>query len=325
MRSILTAITTFLFAVGFAGFFVVTSVLGYLADADAFVATARRAELRVAIVDAVEANTMANLAEDPLVMTIKSTGFRHLVDQAITDDWLEAKLREVHAAIIAAVDEAAETAVIDLVATKQILVDAVGEARSNGTTTCKSLFGDAACTNRRQIDGLMAGFQRSIGAAIARIPNSVDLVELTTGANQTPPAISKRTAEVRRALGWVRAARWIALGLLAIALLVIAAINAPCWSRMTRASGAALLVGAIFYVVVVFGYIRIASDQIAMASASGGNRPRVEQIATVASARMGRAAIRDSAHRARWKVGGLGALGLTLIVVGALVPGRRRH
>ena len=323
MRSLFTAITTFLFAVGFAGFFVVTSVLGYLADEDAFVATARRAELRVAIVDAVEANTMANLAEDPLSRTIQGTGFRALVDRAITDEWLEAKLREVHAAVIAAVDEAAETAVIDLVATKQILGDAVREARANGTTTCKSLFGEAACTNRTQIERLMAGFERSIGVAIARIPNAVDLVELTTGADQTSPEISKRTEEVRRALGWARAARWIALAVLAIALLVIAAINAPSWARMTRASGAALLVGAVFYLVVVYGYIRVASDQLERASAKLDNRPRVEQIATVASARLARAAIRDSAHRASWQVGGLGVLGLTLIVVGALVPRRR--
>lgn len=324
MRSLFTAFMTFLFAVGFAGFFVVGSVLGYLADADAFVATAREAELRVAIVDAVEANTMANLAEDPLVSTIKATGFRTLVDRAITDEWLEGKLREVHGSVISAVDEATETAVIDLVATKLVLSDAVTEARANGTTTCESLFGAAACRSRTEIEARMTRFERSINLAISRIPDSVDLVELTSGVGQSTPEIARRTSEVRRTLGWIRALRWIALGLLAVGLLVIAVINAPSWARMMRAAGAALLSGAIFYVIVVFGYVTLASAALERAGEVGDNRPRVEQIATVTSARLARAAVRDSAYRANFEVGALGALGLTLIVVGALVPRRRR-
>lgn len=326
MRIIITAFLALLFGVGFAAFFVANSVLGYLSDPDAFVDTARDAGTRKAIVDAIEADTLAKLAEDPRMGTVQQAAFRTLLERTITDEWLEESLRTTHAAAMAALEDASGNAVIDLTATKAALRRSVDDLADNAEESCSSLFGGTACGDRATSEELIAAFQRNLGGSIAEIPASLNLVELTTGDRTAQPQVEKKMKRLRSTLGTARTARLVALGVLGLCLLLIALVNASSLARVMKATGATLLVSVLLYVGVAYGYKSVASDRIDEAyrrsHADGGDR--VELIALEASNRVAAAAVRNSAHRATWPVAGIGGIGLLLMLGGTLMPRRSR-
>jgi len=326
MRFAITAFLALLFGVGFAAFFVIDSALGYLSDPDAFVATARDADTRTAVVDAVEADTMSKLAEDPQLGPVQKAGFRALLERTITEAWLEKTLRDSHAAAMAALDKASENAVIDLTPTKQALRQSVADLGKNAEDSCASLFGGTACGDRAASEELIAAFQRNVGDSIGDIPDSVNLVELATGEGKPPPQVEKEMERIRRTVGWARTGRLMALALLGACLLVIALVNASSLSRVLRAVGASVLVGVALYLFVAYGYVRVASREVDDAYERNRDEARdeVTLIALRAGNRAAAAAIRNSAHRATFPVAGIGAAALLCVVGGTLLTRRSR-
>ncbi len=326
MRIIITAFLILLFGFGFAAFFVADSVLGYLSDPDAFVATAREANARKAIVDAIEADTRAKLAEDPQMDAVQQAAFRTLLERTITDEWLDKTLRTTHAAAMSALEDSSASAVVDLTATKAALRSSVDDLAANAEESCASLFGGTACGDRATSEELIAAFQRDLGKSISEIPGSLNLVELITGDRAAQSQVEKKMNRVRSTLGTARTGRLVAAGVLGLCLLLIALVNAKSLSRVMGATGVTLLVGVLLYVAVAYGYQSVASDRIdeAYRRSHGDNADRVELIALEASNRIAAAAVRNSAHRATWPVAGIGGIGLLLLLGGTLLPRRSR-
>jgi len=265
MRLLLTLPLTLLFAVAFAGFFVLDSVARYTADADAFVETAREAQVRKTLVDVTEEFIYGEMQKDPGLGTVSRSELRAMVEGVITEEWFEASVRAAHAAAMAALDEARASAVVDLRDTKRALRDAVAELERRAGEACAKLMGTDACADADQARRLLAAYRKRADAAIGQIRDEVDIVEQLTGDRGRGGAKGVTELEtVRERLGDVRTLRWVGLGVLIACLLLIAVINASPLSRMLRATGLALVLGAGLYLVTVSatsGYLRDVADE----------------------------------------------------------------
>ena len=114
MRLLLTIPLTLLFAVAFAGFFVLDSVARYTADADAFVDTAREARLRKTLIDVTEEFIFGEMQKDPSLATVSRPELRAMIEGVITQEWFDTSVRTAHSAAMAALDEARDSAIVDL-------------------------------------------------------------------------------------------------------------------------------------------------------------------------------------------------------------------
>jgi hypothetical protein len=326
MRVFFTVLLSLLFGLGFATFVVVHAVLGYLTDPDAFLETAREADLRRSVVEAIEADSLESLTEDPRLDPVERAGLHAFIDQAIEARWFEESLVTTHGVFVAALDESSKTAVVDLATTKKALQDALRELEANTEARCAELFGAAACADPDRAKVMIAAFRANLSEAIDEIPATLDLLEVVTGEGEAPPEVKKHMDEVRNSVDLARTARWIGLGLLGLCLLLIAAVNATSLARASAAVGSALLVGAVLFAILAGVYSNIASSQLDEACERGRQQSddQIDLIAAEASCRFGTLAVSKSAHRAAWPVAGIGTMGSGLVAFGVITTRRRR-
>jgi hypothetical protein len=252
LRVLLTIVLAIAFVVGFFAFFLLDSVLRYSTDADAFVDTARSAEVRTMLADATEEFLFQEIAADPSLSGISRTELRAMIDSVISEQWFEATVRSAHGAAMTAIDDASKAAVIDLRQTKAALHGALDELVQRANTQCAAVLGVAACADAEAARAVVGAFRVRAGRGIDRIRDEVDLVAELRGGD------ARKTANldaVRSRIGDVRTWRWIGLGLLAVCLGLIAVVNLHPLSRLLTATGVSLMLAAGIYLALV-GVVR---------------------------------------------------------------------
>lgn len=255
MRSVLTFLLSLLFSAGFFAFFAVSGVLTYARDTPAVVDTARAADLHARAVALVTETIHDELRRDPRLAGVQRPQIAFVVGQVLSVDWFESTLRATHASLVAAVDGAASTAVIDLEPTKQHLASAFRALGARAGAECAQILGAGACHSSADARRAMDAYQIGVRAAIARIPAQIDLVAAVQAVLRASGQAARvervvSTGELRRRLGDLRTLRWIGLGVLGLCLLLIAALNSTPLARMMRATGAAVLGAAAVYLAV---------------------------------------------------------------------------
>ncbi|WP_428261542.1 hypothetical protein [Haliangium sp.] len=251
MRSFFTFVLTVLFIVGFATFFGVSAVLGYARDTDAVVAGANAAEARESAVELVTEMVYQELKRDPRLAGVPRFQISAAVASVIDQAWFDDALRGAHRSLVAAVDGAADTAVIELEPTKASLVRALAALEARAQTQCAQILGSVACASNAQAEAALAAFGEHSRAAVASIPERLSVVEAVEAAgrlNRVGERLQLDQLQSRR--GTLQLLRWLGLGLLALGLGLIAAINSGSTSRMLRATGRALAVAAALYLAV---------------------------------------------------------------------------
>lgn len=260
MRLLLTIPLTLLFAVSFAGFFVLDSVARYAADPDAFVDTAREAKVRDTLIDVTEEFIHGEVQKDPALAGVSRTEVRAMIEGVISEQWFEQTVRAAHAEALAAVDDAREDAIIDLRDTKRELHAAVAELQRRAGTACEQLLGADTCADADRAALLVAAFRARADTAIDRIRDQVDIAaELSGHRGRSGAAGVTEIETVKRRLGDIRSWRWIGLGVLIGCLALIALVNSSPLARLLRAVGIALVLGAALYLIAVSatsGYLR---------------------------------------------------------------------
>lgn len=270
MRSLISLPLILIFAVAFAGFFLLDSVARYASDADAFAETAREARVRGTLVEVTEEFIYGELQKDPTLAGISREELRAIVDGVISEAWFDESVRAAHRATLEALDEAKESAIVDLRGTKRALRDAMADLERRAGEACVRLLGAQACADADQAAVALAAYRARSELAIGRIADEIDIVAEITGDGSR--AAAKRVTElelVRKHLGNVRTLRWIGLGVVVGCLVLLALINGGRLSRMLRAVGFALILGAALYLVTVSvtsGYLReVAAEHLAEA------------------------------------------------------------
>lgn len=254
MRRLLTLLLTLLFSAGFFAFFAVSGVLTYARDTPAVVDTARAADLHASAVALVAETIHDELRRDPRLAQVPRPQIAFIAGQVITAEWFETTLGDTHASLVAAVDGAADTAIIELEPTKQHLATAFRALAAQAGAECAQILGPGPCRSSADARRAMDAYQLGVSAAIARIPARIDLVaavqtilQASGQAERVERVVS--TGDLRRRLGDLRTLRWLGLGVLAVCLLLIATLNSRPLRRMTRATGAALLGAAAVYLL----------------------------------------------------------------------------
>jgi hypothetical protein len=252
MRLLFTIPLTLVFVVVFAGFFLLDSVARYSSDADAFVETAREAKVRETLIDVTEELIYGELRKDPNLQQVSRAELSAMIEGVITEAWLDASIRAAHAATMSALDEAKESAVIDLRKTKLELHEAMAELERLAGEACVQFMGADACADADQAAYLLKLARARGDHAIDRIEDEVDIVAELTGKDGRGKAAEVAELEtVKKRLGDIRTLRWVGLGILIVCLALIAWINGDPLARLLRATGLALVLGAGLYLVTV--------------------------------------------------------------------------
>ncbi|RMH43789.1 MAG: hypothetical protein D6689_04195 [Deltaproteobacteria bacterium] len=320
MRALVTWPLTILFAVAFSTFALVDSVARYAADADAVVATARRAGVRDRAAEAATAWLYERVRAEPAFADASRPAIRQMVDGVVTDAWLDETLRRAHAAAMAAVDGARDRAAIDLRATKAALAGAVEDLVARAAAACAELAGPKACADDRRARSLMAAFRARGRRAIAQIPDEIDLAR----AVARDGGDAARLDELRAWIGDARALWWAGLAALAVCLALLAAVNGPRLRDRARAVAWALAFGVALTFGAMAGARAVASGrlQAAVTELRGSRAPRDPAVrALVDGGEVWAARAVDDALARRLPA--LAVLGGAAVVAGVLA-GRRR-
>lgn len=321
MRTLITIPLTLVFVAAFVLFFLFDSVARYTADPDAFIETAREAKVRETIVDVTEEFIYDYLRQDPSLQNVSRTELRALVEGVISDEWFHASVRSAHAAALAAIDEAKKSAIIDLRATKQALRDAVQQLQRRAGDACATLMGADACADADHAARLLAVFGARANRAIDGINDEIDILGELTGAQGR--ADSKELELVRKRLGDVRSWRWIGLGTLIVCLLLIALVNGSRLTRMLRATGLAVVLGAGLFLATAGAISAYASDEMQEHVTSARDRhagvDRLDRMIAEGSERFTLKVVEHSMDQSTGRVLMLGLVGLGAFLTGALL------
>ena len=261
MRSVITFFATWLFVLGFVGFFAISALLGYARDTESIVETARAAEVRTAAVDLTTELVAQELARDALLKQVPKVQIAAIVGNVIGPTWFDTTLRETHGGLVAAIDNVNGNgnAIVDLTPTKRNLRAAFSDLKQRARRECETLIGAAGCRDQAEAMRVMTAYERRAKAAIARLPDEVDILaglERAIRASQTAAGVTAEfapTLDARTLQAWlgdVHRLRWLGLGLLVACLALIAMMNSRSWGLIFWSSGRALALASGTYLAL---------------------------------------------------------------------------
>jgi hypothetical protein len=255
MRRLVTFLLTLIFVAGFCGFFAIQSLVTYARDTDAVVATARAADLRRTSVELATEVIYEELSSSAMLANVPKQQLAVAVREVITDQWVEGTVRDAHAGLVAALDGAGagDRAEIDLGPTKDSLSKAFALLGARARAECAAILGPGPCVSSAKAKVAMAAYQVSVQTAIRRIPDRVDLLaalEASRQAERVETLIDPGT--LRRRLNDLGALRWLGLAALGVGLVLIALVNWRPAGRTLQATGRALGVAAVAYLLLAW-------------------------------------------------------------------------
>lgn len=314
MRVLLTALLIAVFVPAFVAFWLVRSVVGYAADTDAVVDSARAADLRGLGLQILVDDVYEGLQRDPDLQPIPREQLRAIADDIVTQAWFDDALRTAHAAFVRAIVDARDDAVIDLRDTRAQLTDSLAALRDRALARCADVLGADVCQSEASVELLVAGYDAKARAALADIPDEIDLVrEMDV----------KDVEQIRSRLGDTRTVQWVGLGVLLVCLLAIMALNAGAFSRLLWATGLALALAAAAYLIVVAGARASGEEAVRdemLARLGPDDAAPADELALALSLQVARDAT-GYAHGPVLVIGGLGVIAL----VGAAITGGARR
>jgi hypothetical protein len=209
LRTLVTAVASLLFIVGFPVVLFVDSAVRYARDGEALVESARSSALREALVDATAALVVSEVSREPGLDAVNRVFIRGGIDHVLSAEWFDGSIRSVHAAAMTSARGAARTAEVDLEPFKQALSGRLGLVGARASETCRPLFGPQLCADHGRAQQLIERYRQRAHRATARIPDRLLLWPDAAGGED---------------LNLLAAIRWVGLGLVvasAIALLFL--------------------------------------------------------------------------------------------------------
>jgi hypothetical protein len=258
MRRLVTYLLTLIFIAGFCGFFAVQSLVTYARDTDAVVETAKAANLRETAVTLTAGAIHAQLSSSTKLGKVPKVQLTAAVGQVISDSWVESTVRAAHTSLVAALDGAGQTAEIDLRPTKASLSTAFALLGTSAIKRCAEFLGTGPCSSGPKATAAMAVYTRSVQAAIERIPERVDLLAALQASGQAERVGAFIDVDgLRHRLNELGRLRWLGLAALAVGLVLIALVNWRPAGRTLQATGTALVLAAVAYLILakVLGWL----------------------------------------------------------------------
>lgn len=314
MRVLLTALLIAVFVPAFVAFWLVRSVVGYAADTDAVVDSARAADLRGLGIQILVDDVYEELDTDPVFKPIPREQLRAIAEDIVTQRWFDDALRTAHAAFVRAILDARDDAVIDLRDTRRQLTESLDGLRERALDECAAVLGPALCSGDEAAEQVVGAYDAKARAAVADIPDEIDLVD-ELGV--------KDVEQIRSRLGDTRTVQWVGLGVLLVCLLAIMALNAGAFSRLLWATGLALALAAAAYLIVVAGARASGEEAVRdemLARLGPDDAAPADELALALSLQVARDAT-GYAHGPVLVIGGLGVIAL----VGAAITGGARR
>ena len=251
MRRLVTFLLTLIFIAGFCGFFAVQSLVTYARDTDAVVDTARAAKLRDTAVELTAGAIHAELRSSAQLGNVPRGQLTEAVRLVLTDDWVEGTVRDAHAGLVAAFDGAGHTAEIDLRPTKDSLSRAFAQLATMARDKCAVVLGTGPCSSGNKAKAAMDAYKQSVKTAIGRIPERVNLLAALEASGQAERVDAFIDVDgLRRRLNDLGALRWLGLAALGVGLMLIALVNWRPAGRTLQATGRALIVAAVVYLLL---------------------------------------------------------------------------
>jgi hypothetical protein len=217
--------------------------------------TARDAGLHQTSVDLATEVIYEELRSSPQLANVPRSQIALAVRGVITDRWVEGVVRDAHVGVVAAIDGSGDTAEIDLSATKDSLSSAMTMLAARARAECAAILGPEPCVSSAKAQIAMAAYQRSVRAAIQRIPERVDLLAPAVAAIDASGQAERVEAIIdintlRSRLSDLGALRWLGLAALGLGLVLIALVNWRPAGRTLQATGQALVTAAVAYLVL---------------------------------------------------------------------------
>ncbi len=272
MRKFITAILTAVFVTGFFVYFALYAPLSLMRNGDAVREIASAASLREHVVEFTTETIHAEVRRDQRLRTVSKSALANMVGSVISEDWFDTTLRQVHTELIAAWDGIAQAPIVDLRQLKDRMHERVKVLSERSDAVCAQLLGAAACADRSRAAGAADAFRRHLDGAVSRLPQEIDLAGVLDGGN------GGDRGDRGRALAWMRDGledefvrrhmveftwfRWGGLGILALVLMLIAALNRRPGARLCRAVGGALFMASAVYLCVAHGIAWIGEDVV---------------------------------------------------------------
>jgi hypothetical protein len=251
MRRLATFLLTSIFIAGFCGFFAIQSLVTYARDTEAVVDTAKAANLRKAAVELTAGAIHAELQRSTRLGKVPKLQLTVAVGDVISDRWVEGAVRDAHTALVAALDGAGDKAEIDLRPTKDSLASAFALLGASAIKRCAEFLGTGPCSSGPRAAVAMATYTRGVKAAVESIPDRLDLLDALEASGQAKRVQALvNVDDLRRRLNDLGALRWLGLAALGVGLVLIALVNWRPAGRTLQATGTALILAAVVYLVL---------------------------------------------------------------------------